>query len=346
MNIPLSYMSLPYETSGSRSKNRFRIELLWGVGKMLDLMEKPDDFNMVFDYVCDIEVHLENGFEFYQIKSKSNGKTYTTKTLTKRKPEGSIIGKLYVLATKLPHENVLTAIVTNASFNAFSSDTLIHSFDSLSDKEKKTIVSAIKDELHIQDVDLSNLFYIQTYMDLEHPEDTINGRLTREFEKLKKCEPTNPNALYRLIVDTVSSKACYEYSSDNYNEVLRLKGISRHQFDEMLEMHAVDSKTGYQKARDYINALRSIKEKRKCNLALPNAVRLLLVSRPIKCIEKKIVSYILKSDVEDTEQALDLLISEFNDEFPAEISQTERLMIYLIILGRIEEGAYNYENDF
>lgn len=63
------YLALPHDLPGSMSKNRFRLELLWSVSKMLDLMEKPSDFTVVFDYACDIEVHYENAFEFYQIKT-------------------------------------------------------------------------------------------------------------------------------------------------------------------------------------------------------------------------------------------------------------------------------------
>ena len=59
MSIPVYYLSLPHDLSGSRSKNRFRAELLWGVSKILDLMEEDQDFTMVFDYACDIEVHYE-----------------------------------------------------------------------------------------------------------------------------------------------------------------------------------------------------------------------------------------------------------------------------------------------
>ena len=45
------YQSLPVDLSGSRSKNRFRLELLWGLGKLIDLMDTADDFTVVFDYV-------------------------------------------------------------------------------------------------------------------------------------------------------------------------------------------------------------------------------------------------------------------------------------------------------
>lgn len=90
------YMTLPHDMSGSMSKNRFRIELLWGISKMLDAYENGD-FTMVFDYVCDIELHVADGFEFYQLKTHSGNSSYTCRSLTKVKGEGSVIGKLYAL---------------------------------------------------------------------------------------------------------------------------------------------------------------------------------------------------------------------------------------------------------
>ncbi len=48
------YTKIPYDLSGSISKNRFRQELCWGISKMFDLFDK-EDFCVVFDYKCDIE---------------------------------------------------------------------------------------------------------------------------------------------------------------------------------------------------------------------------------------------------------------------------------------------------
>ena len=67
-----SYLKLPYDLSGSMSKNRFRNEMLWGLEKMFELYKTNQDFFMVFDYVCDIEAHLDGKIEFFQIKTKFN----------------------------------------------------------------------------------------------------------------------------------------------------------------------------------------------------------------------------------------------------------------------------------
>ena len=343
MDLPSNYMTLPHDLSGSRSKNRFRIELLWGISKMLDLMERPENFTMVFDYVCDIEVHKENGFDFFQIKTKGNDRTYTAKNLTKKASEGSILGKLYVLVANTPGKHSTVALVTNAAFHSFPSGTLTNCFSTLPQTDKDIITSALKEELKTDTINLDNVFYIQTPMDLEHPEDSVRGHLVLAFERIKKCEPTNPNALYRLIVDTVSERACYEYTAQDYSEILHLKGLSRKEFDDLLSQHAEDSVTGVQQAKEYISSLGSINERHKCNIALPKAVQLLSTSRIIKAIEHRIVEYLLANDAIDTEQALEALEIQFDSEFPIEISKTERFLVFLIVLKRFEGGAYENE---
>ena len=80
----------------------------------------------------------------------------------------------------------------------------------ISDKESFSF-----EELVRENVDLSNLYYIYTPMNLFAPQNDIIGKITGSFERIKGCEPVKPNALYRLIVDTVTEKACYELSSQD-----------------------------------------------------------------------------------------------------------------------------------
>ena len=342
LDIPVYYFSLPHDLSGSRSKNRFRAELLWGVSKMLDLMEEDQDFTMVFDYVCDIEVHYENGLEFFQIKTHGRYKSYTTKKLIKIEGEGSILGKLYVLEKGKSTCKVRVAVVSNVSYNSMPEDQLINCFASLPEQDKKEIVKALKEELGIDEIDFSNIFYVRTNMDLEHPDNAIRGKLTFAFEKIKKCEPTNPN---RLIVDTVSEKACYEYSATDYEEIIRLKGLSRKQFDELLDLHAEKSKTGFQAAREYIEKMTNIRERMIYKRSLANVIKLLSMSNNIKKLEKEIAGFLLKNDVGDMENAIDILISKFDNCFPIEVSRADQVVLYIVVLKRYEEGVYGYEDD-
>ena len=72
MNKQEYYMSLPKDLSGSITKNRFRLELLWGISKIIDAHKEKCDYTVIFDFKCDIELHLQDEIDFYQIKTKGS----------------------------------------------------------------------------------------------------------------------------------------------------------------------------------------------------------------------------------------------------------------------------------
>lgn len=340
------YLDLPYDLAGSRSKNRFRAELLWGVGKMIDLMEEPRDFTMVFDYVCDIEIHYDDGFEFYQIKThkgNSQPKTFKTKDLVRKHKEKSIIGKLYVLNDD--GMKIKMAVVCNLPHENFG-DTETGCFSDLPEAGKDQVIAALRKELNVEEVDLSRIFYVHTEMNLVNPENEIRGKLVFSFEKIKGCEPNNPNALYRLVMDTVKERACYEFSADDYSEILRLKGISRKEFDEILNLHAANARTGIAQAKQYIDSLTNVKKKREYNTALPKVLGYISTSKVFKEFEKTLAAYLYSSDeYDDTSSALNLLLRKFECVFPTTCRGAERDILCLIVIKRFEEGAYDDAND-
>lgn len=220
------YTKIPYDLSGSISKNRFRQELCWGISKMFDLFDK-EDFCVVFDYKCDIEIHFNDSIEFYQIKTHKIQSPYKFSNLKRHKDGPSIIAKLFVLKdTSSPDVPIRCAIVSNAFLQIGKvaiSDKESFSFEELDEKSQSAVKAALTEELVRENVDLSNLYYIYTPMNLFAPQNDIIGKITGSFERIKGCEPVKPNALYRLIVDTVTEKACYELSSQDsavYNYLL------------------------------------------------------------------------------------------------------------------------------
>lgn len=344
MNQVEYYMGLPCDLSGSRSKNRFRLELLWGISRMLELMESANDFTIVFDLVCDIEVHLDNGFEFYQIKThKESQPRYTVKSLVKVKEgeQGSILGKLFVLNT-ISTVPVKTVLVCNAPFKALSSEPGENCLDSLSQSNKSVIIEAIKKELGTKDVDLSNSYYLYTPMNLLQPENEIKGQLMATFEKVKGSEPVNPNALYRLVFDAVSEKACYEFDANDYEQIKKFKGISRNEFDRMLDAHLSNEKTGINQTRDYINQIKGIHEKNKdaLNSLLPKMARSRVLQNMEIMMAKTLMEY---SEISDVEEAIDILTDSYHDKFPVEYSNAEKTVCYMIVIHKYVEGGYDNE---
>ena len=338
------YMSLPQDLSGSRTKNRFRLELLWGINKILDLLGN-DNFTVVFDYVCDVEIHVQNGFEFYQIKTHSNTASYTKKSLTKIDGEGSILGKLYLLNSNNPFIKTKLAIVSNSPFsdvgvNAYNKE---FCFNALSEEAKDEIKKSLKKELSLTSIDLSNVYFLHTNFNFVDPKNEIIGKLCVSFEKIKKCEPLNPNALYRLIYETVSDKACYEYTNEEYEKIISLKGITKDEFESILEIHTNNAKTGIKQTEEYINSLCSISLKRKYKKALPIIMKGLCTSSCLKSLEQEIGKFLI-SDCSDNDQIsliLDALIKKFHNCFPKGINNEEKVVFYIIIIFRFIEGVYD-----
>lgn len=139
------YTKIPYDLSGSISKNRFRQELCWGISKMFDLFDK-EDFCVVFDYKCDIEIHFNDSIEFYQIKTHKIQSPYKFSNLKRHKDGPSIIAKLPVVfdspnnaeTDETKKRQIYSYICERITENqlivsglGFSGDEILDSFDSI-----------------------------------------------------------------------------------------------------------------------------------------------------------------------------------------------------------------------
>lgn len=340
------YMSLPYDVSGSLSKNRFRLELLWGINRMLDIYDSTD-FIMVFDYVCDIEVHTGSGFEFYQIKTHKGDKTYSEKDITKLKNGHSILGKLYVLKRTEDCPNVKLAIVTNAYFKdgkIVRSDVEEISLSSISQASIDKMCLALREELNLTTIDFSNIYYIYTSMNLNEPQNDVIGKIVTSFAKVKGCEPKKPFALYRLIYDTVSGKACCELTQSDYAQLISNKGMTKSEFDALLNSHLDTADNSVKLTKEYIDGIQDFKERRRIKAAFAKMFPDIQTSKELQTIEKEIGKYIVKTLDElpdDFKCCIDTLISKFGASFPVEYSKHEIHVFIILILKRFEEGVYD-----
>jgi len=340
------YMNLKADVSGSRAKNRFRLELLWGIGKMLELMESNDDFTVVFDYVCDIEVHKDSSLDFYQIKShKANQSKYTVRNLTSYKEgqEGSIIGKLYALNMQ-NNKDIKLVLVCNTPSTLFDDEFGEKSFSLITEDNKKKLIRAIEEELKVEDVDISNIFYLYTHMNLANPEDEIKGKLISSFEKIKGNEPVKPNALYRLILETVTEKACYEFLAEDYDELVKLKGVTREEFDRMLTAYETNEKTGVETTIKYIQSLDNLQERRIYSRALGSLLPKMAKSRELGDMEIDMAHTLKNHNITSFDEAIDLLTEKYHPMFSIEYDNAEKTACYMLVINKYSEGGYNEIN--
>jgi len=122
--------------------------------------------------------------------------------------------------------------------------------------------------------------------------------------------------------------------------------LKRTEFDKLLDLHADNARTGIQATNTYIESLPSIKERRTYKKALPNVLKMLATSRPIKQIENSVAEYLLANDdLRDMDSVIDKLTEQFHDRFPMEVTNAEKVVFYIVIIKRFEEGVYDNEDD-
>ena len=347
MSVKEDYSKLPFELSGASSKNRFRLEMLWGASKMFDLFDE-DDFCVVFDYKCDIEVHLNNSLEFYQVKTHKIQSPYTFTTLSKQDKTGkSIIGKLFLLKNALdPKAAFKVAIVSNAYLkigNKIYSESEILDFGSLDTKSQQAVRKALNNELG-STIDLNNIGFIYTSMNLLAPDNDLRGKIVGSFEKIMGCEPIKPNALYRLVKDSVETKACYEMASSNYDELIRNKGITKKELYDMLSKHASLTDNSIANAEKFIDTnITAPSMIRKYKTSLISITRYYSSSEELKSNEKLIADYLTENESilpDNQVDAVNFLYNKFESHFSVEFSESDRKVFILIVLLKWEGGKY------
>lgn len=262
--LPKNYFSLPKDLAGSIAKNRFRLELLWGIKRILDMYDETTDFVAIFDYVCDVEIHFSQESIYYQIKTKNDGSPFTLQRICTM-PKGkrgnqlpSIMGKLMLIKSRADESSVTkVAIVANTVFTGKNGKTTgidECSFDQMDSETITTIKSLLKKELGENiDVDLSSVYYIRTHMDIVNPDEALIGSLVKWFPKHFGRDVVQANALYNCIKDAVEEKACYEFIATSEENLIERKGITKKQFDAIIEEHNKYSSTGIERAKAWVN---------------------------------------------------------------------------------------------
>lgn len=362
------YETLPYDLSGSRSKNRFRNELMWGLEKLYEIYKTGEDFCIIFDYVCDIEIHLTNRFEFYQIKTSNKGEAYTIGKISNPDKQGnSILGKVYTLKNIIDaskqFEATKIAIVVNVPLKTL--DDVVHSsvkelnLNNIKDtkeakrsadrnngvietQSKNKIIENLKLEIKVKDIDLSNSYYISSSLDLINPDNTLLGITLKFIEEITGKEGAKTSTLYRILKDIISDKACYELKCENYNEVEKYKGITKTEFEFILDRCVSISEEYIKETKCMIeNNYRGFSEQIKLLKGLSFIVTELNRNLILNNLKEKIMNYINENVDElngEVRETIDSISQVFNKEFPIEYSQHERMAFAILMVAKYKGG--------
>lgn len=347
-----NYMNITSDISGSRSKNRFRNEMLWGLSKVFDAYTQQEEFVVVFDYVCDVELHYGNTLSFYQMKTDKQVATFTIPRLTKRNDnERSILGQLFLIKTQAEDGefNTSVAVVSNVPLKAkqtYSSDDCV-CMGKLDEASQTEIIDQLSIEFDtiVDASHLENFYYILSSLDLFSPQDTMLGKTVKFYTDVIGEEPSKPQTLFNTLEQTVKDCACYEKNIDSYEELVRNKGITKEKIDSILKQYSSLADDSIRKCKDFID--QQYKDDYsvciKMRRALDQMVIDLQSSLEFQSIEKKIVAFVLENISKysgSKEKIVDQIIAELNDWFSVEYSQPERWVLILLVLTRIEEGVY------
>ncbi|MFF2589628.1 dsDNA nuclease domain-containing protein [Peribacillus butanolivorans] len=354
MSLADYYMNLPYDLSGGMAKNRFRNEILWGLKRMLELYKENIEFTVVFDYSCDIEVHREDGFEFYQVKTQNDNGSYTIDKLTNKDRSGSsILGKLY----KLKYDEIgeecdetKVSLVSNAPLNdgkKTHNTTEIIDLSKIDDEAILKIKKRIKEQLKLgKDVNLRNSSFVRTGIDLINPQNTLIGEIAIFFEDKFNCEPVKINSLYRLLSGEINNKASYELKIFTYDEILKQKGVNKSFLDNVFHNYAKYTDTAVEKVNTFISKYYEDKflMRVKLNSALSKVLTNLNISKHLKKLETEISEYIRGNldNLPDSDfEIVNQVYGEMHNKKTIEISDEEFRALVLLVFKRFEEGVYS-----
>ena len=329
MKIKDMYENLPFDLSGARTKNRFDFEILYGIELLIDNYHILNDYTIVFDYVCDIELHCNDNdiLKFYQLKTNNTGKPNNINFLTKKeKDKDSIIGKMYKISNNDFSSNISVLLVSNAPLinNKFVSkpnEAIL--LDNIDENVKGKIIQHLKDETHEKEINLENIYYLYRNVGVDDFEATLIGKLNKFYEKEKNCYMNKPTVLFNSIKATAISKAKYEKKCD-FDELYYNKGITKKDFEKMIGYH-------YEKNSEiYENCYKQIIENTKSNslfqLSCTKSLKNLISGKDQKVLN--IVEDICDIINKDMEKGLEISLDEYAKNFK-EIHSSIKFPIYL-----------------
>ena len=169
------------------------------------------------------------------------------------------------------------------------------------------------------------------------------------IEDIKKVTGTKIKPLYRLIYTKVNEKACYEFSGNDYEEIINNKGITKEEFDNMINKYIKVTDNSVEKASEYIHSKYKDNFQRDIDMikALTSVVKKILCDEELKENENKILLYIKKNRnvMEDNiENVIEVIYDEFSNKFDIIYSEDEIRAFIILILYKLREGIYE-END-
>lgn len=343
-----NYMIYEPDYAGSRSKNRFRFEVYWGLNKFLESFRDSKEFTMIFDFVCDIEIHFNDSYEFYQVKT-SKARSYAPNNLTSiGKKKNSIIGTLYkIRSTDIQEKNNLSKIGIVSNLYLQDPETSFEpnlelELTEISERNRNKIFTSLEKEFVGQSIDISNIFFITTDLPLNSYKETMVGKVNTFYNDIYGEDVLKPAALLNVLVEEVQLKADFEEKLYSHEEVLQKKGLSSKRFEFILDKYSERMFSDVQKCREEIKlVVKNYAKRLEYFNSLPILLSGIKKNHYLKNLFELMTEDILKEinnfDDGETFDIARQYIKTTKFNFPIEYSEIEKEILALIALIKLEE---------
>jgi len=241
---------IPRDLSGPRASNRFDYQKDWTLILLMHLHNNPDDYLVLLDYHDDVVVldssSAPQSASFFQIKTNKGG-NWTITQLTKQKKGKtgllpSHLGKLWshqlsfssAACTCFFVSNGIFPFCTSASTDALGENTACEVLDA---SDYAALALAIKTELNLLvDPDLKKkLTFLRSPLSVLEHADHASGKLSAFISQRHPTGKFHAAAAYRALADEIERRADQEGAFATYELLCKHKGISRAEFENMLQ---------------------------------------------------------------------------------------------------------------
>lgn len=259
----MRYENMKPDMSGSLAKNRTRIEVLWGLDQLLEQMRGDKDFAVVFDYLCDIELHLEDSIEFQQVKTKEGDHFSFGWLCNAREGKSPVIVTLYRLKEiEEPGKVTKLFIVANRPLmidrKRVTPTPDLFPFEEFPEKAREKIRESVAHSLGVdaRQIDFTDVSYLYEELPLgERAKNDVLGKLVSVYEEVRGEDCAHPSALFRALSDLATDRASVEKEQDNLEAVIANKGITRSEVERMFDQHRSKSDRALERAIRWVEDL-------------------------------------------------------------------------------------------
>ena len=243
----------PRERGGTIAANRQEYQRNWTLCYLLRIHDSTEDYTILLDYHDDV-VAIDNtqdikAIDFFQIKTDKSDKWTLSMLLKRKKDKGkgetgnSICGKMYSNKVAFPDRTRSLNFISNSQFSVpLEADdaklTTVDEFDvsKLKPENRKEVAEALREEFKLSEAppfDVGILFRRDNLNWDGHDKQTV-GELVDYLDKRCPDGQFAAKAAFRALAQVILQKTSCERLIESPEELVRLKGITKGEFEDMI----------------------------------------------------------------------------------------------------------------